>query len=447
MLTIGLMTGNSLDAVDAVLTEFTGNKIIDVAGISIPYSKTLRKQLIALNQEIITAHSNMTKVSKTPLFRDALATYTKLLIRAVEKLLKQSKTPRENIAAIGISGQSIGIHNPPSLAGKKEPFTTQIFDAATLAKATNIPVVYDVRSDDIFDGGEGAPLAPMHNLHLSYTLTSQGKYPVCFINGGNTGNIAVITQGKSIRRHIIGFDCGAFNHYVDHLSMAFYNKPCDLDGMYGIHGDINPILLKRLYQCSALTSDGKNFYDLVPPKSSGPHLYNMLDELVDYPLCREDILRTVEYFSAYNVFLSLQFVPKDFDFPKYFLLFGGGWRNPIIFRDFQNILHGRGIILPEHQKTVKAILERMRGQKLEVSFSDDFGFNGQYMEARIMADMAYCYLKHMPFTKPEITGCKHGVVSGILCKPGENIRRRGRGFTFSRASKGWTKQASAIWQA
>lgn len=445
MLTIGIMTGNSLDAVDAVLTNFTGNKIIDIIGVSIPFPKSLKNQLLSLNQEILASHSNISKISKSPLFKTTLDSYTTLLVRAVEKLLKRSKTPRSSISAIGISGQSIGAHNPPSLAGSKEPFTTQIFDAATLAKATNIPVVYDVRSDDIFDGGEGAPLAPVHNLHLSYALTSQGKYPVCFINGGNTANIAVITQGKSIRRHVIGFDCGAFNHYIDRLSFAFYRKSCDLDGLLGMQGNINPLLLEKLYHHAALTADHKNYYDLIPPKSSGPHLYNMLDDLLNYPLQKVDILRTVEYFSAYTVFLSLQFIPNDFDFPKYFLLFGGGWRNPVIYQDFQNLLHGRGIILPEHQKIFKSILTRLRGQKISVGFSDDFGFNGQYMEARIMADMAYCYLKNMPFTKPEITGCKHGVVSGILCKPGENTRRRGRGFTFSRAAKGWSKQSKVIW--
>ena len=212
-----------------------------------------------------------------------------------------------------------------------------------------------------------------------------------------------------------------------------------------MQGNINPLLLEKLYHHAALTADHKNYYDLIPPKSSGPHLYNMLDDLLNYPLQKVDILRTVEYFSAYTVFLSLQFIPNDFDFPKYFLLFGGGWRNPVIYQDFQNLLHGRGIILPEHQKILKSILTRLRGQKISVGFSDDFGFNGQYMEARIMADMAYCYLKNMPFTKPEITGCKHGVVSGILCKPGENTRRRGRGFTFSRAAKGWSKQSKVIW--
>lgn len=439
MITIGIMTGNSLDGVDAVLTDFSGSKITDIAGVTLLYTKTLRKHLQKLNEEIINANSSMVKIARTELFNETLNEYTTLLIKAVEKLLKQSKVKREDVAAIGLSGQSVGVHNPPSLAHGKEPFTTQMFDAARIAKETNIAVVYDVRSDDIFNGGEGAPLAPVHNLHLSYSLTSEGKYPVCFINGGNTANIAVITQGNSIRRHIIGFDCGAFNHYIDRLSEAFFNKPCDMDGVYGVRGNINIVLLEKLYERAAVTPDGSNFYELMPPKSSGPHLYNMLEELIDYPLRKEDVLRTVEYFSAYSVFLSLRFIPDDLDFPKYFMLFGGGWKNPIIYRDFQNIIHGRGVILEKHQEIARRILNRLRGQKFAIGLSDDFGISSKYMEARIMADMAFCFLNHIPFTKPEITGCKNGVVSGIICKPKENLRRRGRGFTFSRAAKGWSK--------
>jgi len=445
MITIGIMTGNSLDAVDAVLTDFSGSKITDMSGVTLPYTKVLRKHLEELNEEIIKAHSNMVKISKTALFRETLDEYTTLLIKAVEKLLKQSKMKSEAVAAIGISGQSLGVHNPPSLAQGKEPFTTQIFDAARLAKETNIAVVYDVRSDDIFDGGEGAPLAPVHNLHLSYSLTSEGKYPVCFINGGNTANIAVITQGSSIRRNIIGFDCGAFNHYVDRLSEAFFKKPCDKDGAYGMRGNINTVLLEKLYERAAITPDGANFYELMPPKSSGPHLYTMLEELKKYPILKEDVLRTVEYFSAYTVFLSLRFIPDNLDFPKYFMLFGGGWKNPIIYHDFLNIIHGRGVILSEHQKIAKHILDKLRGKKFSIGLSDDFGISGKYMEARIMADIAYCFLTHIPFTKPEITGCQNGVVSGIICKPNENLRRRGRGFTFSRAAKGWSKAKEVIW--
>ena len=61
-----------------------------------------------------------------------------------------------------------------------------------------------------------------------------------------------------------------------------------------------------------------------------------------------------------------------------------------------------------------------------------------------MADIAYCFLTKTPFTKPEITGCKKSSIAGIICYPKENLRRRGRGYTFSRAAKGWSKQSKPI---
>lgn len=223
------------------------------------------------------------------------------------------------------------------------------------------------------------------------------------------------------------------------LAKAFYGADFDEDGKLAAGGHINSMLLKDLYDEAAVTADGDNFLDIVPPKSSGPHLYRMTERLKNYPLAEQDILRTVEYFAAYTVFMGLRFLPKELDFPRYFLMFGGGWRNPLIYRDFISLLTGRGLLLPEHIAAAENIRKRFRGEKFFAAMLDDYGISGQYTEARIMADMARCFLEGKKFTAPEITGCRKGAVCGILCKPGENTRRRGRGFTFSRAAKGWQK--------
>lgn len=209
MITIGIMTGNSLDAADVVMTEFSGaGSIHDIAGVSVPYPAALRQDMLDLREEIIALGSDMDKAAKLPKFRPALKTYTELLAGAVEELLAKSGVPRENVAAIGLHGQSTGEHNPPSSAGGGEPFTTQMFDAAGLAKKAGIPVVYDFRSDDIFNGGEGAPLAPVHNLHLSYALSKRGMFPVCFINGGNTANLALVSSGATLRKKSAAMTAG-----------------------------------------------------------------------------------------------------------------------------------------------------------------------------------------------------------------------------------------------
>ncbi len=440
MITVGVMTGNSLDGVDAVMTDFSDKgDIRDIDAISIPYPPKLRQNMLELRHIVTDLHSDMTKVAKLPLFKNALSEYTDLVALTVNKLIEKSEIEKSQIAAIGLHGQSCGEHNPPSLAHGSEPFTTQIFDAPSLAKKIGLPVIYDFRSDDIFNGGEGAPLAPMHNLHLSYTLARRGMFPICFINGGNSANIAVITSGDTLHKKILGFDCGPFNHYVDFLARAFFDKDFDENGKLALEGHINSMLLNDLYNEAALTSNGDNYFDILPPKSSGPHLYCMEERLKNYPLAEVDILRTVEYFAAYIVFLSLRFIPEKLDFPRYFLMFGGGWKNPLIYRDFISLLTGRGLVLPQHAQFAETIRQRLRGEKFYASLTDDYSINGQYMEARIMADMARCFLLKKKFTAPEITGCKKASVCGIICLPNENTRRKGRGFVYSRAAKGWSK--------
>lgn len=437
MITIGVMTGNSLDAVDAVMTKFEDDSIIDICGMSVPYSAELKNNMLKLRDEIYKNDSCMEKVCKLPLFERTLDEYTDLVIDCVKKLIKKSGVYEGEIKAIGWHGQSIGAHNPPSIAGETEAFTTQIFNPIKLANAIGIDVIYDFRSDDIFCGGEGAPLAPIHNLHLSKSLKLIGKYPVAFINAGNTANIAVIADDKDGIQKVIGFDCGAFNHYIDEYCRDMFNVDFDENGRIGTKGRINEQLLADLYENSAKTNDGRNFYEIVPPKSSGPHLYNMIDKLKEYDLLKEDVVRTLEYFSAYSVFLSLRFIAENFDFPKYILTFGGGWNNNLIYKDFKNLLKGKGVILEKHKKYFDDILSRIKKAKTVALPSEDVEISGKYMEARIMADLAYCYLTKQKYTMPEVSGCKHSIQCGIICYPFQNLNRYGRGITYSRASKGW----------
>lgn len=438
MITIGVDYEDNFDVIRAVMTEFQGSQIKDVAGVNLPCSGVFKNKIKKLCKEVDKVALDMTQVSKTELFKEVLEDYTKLVIKVVKAVLEKSQKNSEEIAAIGLSGLTIGEHCPPSLAGQLEPCTTQIFNPAKIAKVLQIPVIYDVCSDDVFDGGEGAPLAPMHYQHLCAKLTKLGMFPVCFISGKSTAHVSIITQSNdSILRKVVGFDCGAFTYYIKALGFK-KDEVIKNNNYFPNGGEINSQLLQDLYNEAAVISKEKlNFYDLIPPKAASQSLYKMVNKLKKYPLPKEDVLRTLEYFSAYTTFLSLRFIPDDFDFPRHFILFGEGWQDPIIYRDFQNLLHGRGFILPQHQLYAKYILERMIGTRFSMGFSEDFGIDGEYMGTRVLADIAYCYLTGQKFTKPEITGCQEGSVAGIICYPNENTRRRGRGFTYSRAAKGW----------
>lgn len=421
----GIMTGNSLDAVDVVLTRFDGSSIKDVCGHSkaIPAEiadgfRRLKAFLAENGGDVESFYAENRRE-----FESLHRAYIRLTAETVKEMLIRNNVSPRQVDAVGFHGQTC-YHLPPSVAAAgQEPNTLQVGSGQMLSDLLQIPVVYDFRSDDVMNGGEGAPLAPVHNRHLAEDLREKGIFPAVFCNGGNTGNVAVVFDDK-----VTGWDCGPFNHFADMLTRTEKNEACDYDGKYGRSGKTDYKLLEELFNKSVQTGDGENFILKNPPKSSDPVWYKMTSGLADKRLPFEDRLRTAEFFSAYIMVYSLVFLPIKT--PDYFLIFGGGWNNPLIRSDFEDLLHGKAGVLPQH----KEIFAAAANGKAVVDWSDKFGYNGKYMEARIFADMAKCRLTGEPFSVPLTTGCKSPTVGGIIAVP------NGRdGRLWSRAAKGWGK--------
>ena len=117
-----------------------------------------------------------------------------------------------------------------------------------------------------------------------------------------------------------------------------------------------------------------------------------------YPIIQNisffDRIRTAEFFSAYIMVYNLKFISPDITTPKYFITFGGGWKNPIVLNDFKNLLTGKVEVLPEH----KTIFESIYNKEIIFNNSDSYGYSAQFMEARIFADMAYCLDNNIAYT-------------------------------------------------
>lgn len=433
---IGIMTGNSLDAVDVVLSEFNGTHITDICGLSrdIPSSLSERfrrfKKIMAQTDCDIASYA----AQKENNFRSLHDDYIHLVAQTVNRLLTENSINPQSVDAIGFHGQTCG-HRPPSIAQSKDPkqiYTLQIGSGQMLADLTGIPVVYDFRSDDIMNLGEGAPLAPIHNQHIAQDLISKQIFPVAFLNAGNTGNLALISQNINTDKNIVmGWDTGPFNHFVDTLMQNEKNLPCDFNGQTGKSGKINYALLHKLFERSVITNSHKNFITMLPPKSSDPAWYVLIPELRDKSISLEDRVRTTEFFSAYIMAYNFSFIPQDVKKPQYFLLFGGGWKNPVILEDFTALIHGNAKVLPIHQK----IFSDIANPKAIIKWSDEYGYNGKYMEARIFADMAKCFLTKEPFSYPETTGCIRPTVGGIMALPHGQDNR-----LWSRAAPGWATE-------
>lgn len=424
---IGIMTGNSLDAVDVVITDFSDD-IKDICAHSIPIPQHIADSFRILKNDIKSANGDIVKVYNNDKikFLSLHDEYIKIVAQTVNQTIKKANLKKEDIKAIGFHGQTC-YHNPPSI-NTDNPNTLQIGSGQMLADITGIPVAYDFRSDDIMNGGEGAPLAPIHNQHLALSLKEKGVFPLVFLNAGNTGNLSVISNDKSGNIKTYGWDTGPFNHFIDHLARNEKNTSCDFDGKFGQQGNINYDLLRNLFEKAVVCSDNSNFITKLPPKSSDPAWYKILPELNDKNISFFDRIRTAEFFSAYIMVYNLKFISPDITTPKYFITFGGGWKNPIVLNDFKNLLTGKVEVLPEH----KTIFESIHNKEIIFNNSDSYGYSAQFMEARIFADMAYCLDNNIAYSTPETTGCKTPTVCGIFAYPNGKDTR-----LWSRASYGW----------
>lgn len=441
---IGVNTGNSLDAADVVLTKFgADDSIADIDALSSPMPAELGDRLRLFRAAVVDSFGDMDDAFRCYAQRAAelklpeetfdklVSDYTHYVAGAVNELLQRCTKNGTAVDLIGFHGQTCA-HQPPSIAKEAgTAYTLQIGDGQQLANETGIPVVYDFRSDDLMNGGEAAPLAPMHHQHLAHHLKELDKFPIAFCNAGNTGNFSVITDHPEKGVVLLGWDAGPFNDYPDKLMQLQRSESCDLDGVIGKNGKVNLDLLRVLFEKGAVTDHGENYLLQPPPKSSDPQWYRLLPELMgDAPvggitLSFEDRVRTAEYFAAYVYFYSLHWIPREMQIPTCFALCGGGWNNPLSRGHFEQLLNGNfedSPVLPEHKELFDDVLKRLRtnGKGIEIAMADEFGFSGQFMEARLFADAAVCRIKCEAFSLPGTTGCKSPTVLGILRFPQSN---------------------------
>ncbi len=422
-LIIGVMTGNSMDAVDVVMTRFGADKMEDVAGLSVPYSAEQKRRIDGLRQKVITQKISAEQLVHDDEFLRIHEEYVGGVAAAVNQLCEKYKIAKSQITAIGFHGKTLD-HFPPSVAQKKgeNPYTTQMGSAQRLADLTGIPVINDFRSALIQNGFEGAPLAAPHNARIA-KIEGDG----CYFNAGNTSNLAWVYKHQAQ----ISWDAGPFNEYVDNFMLRYTGATMDLDGRYGKKGKLLPELLQKLFDY------GRDYYEMQPPKSGDPAYYGTekifaeIEKTYGVPhrstqlFC--DILHTLEYFSGYLAAYAVAQTPERILMTPQFILFGGGWKNPLCSAGFQNVINGKGYVLPEHQNLFAALRKRLGECQIKYSAY------GNFMEARLMADLADHFITGQTWPLPELQGKK--MVLGKIRRPQEQKVDD----YLSAAARGWQK--------
>ena len=359
---IGLMSGTSLDAIDAVLVEFTATAMQVHATYSHPWPVTLRETLLTFSQN-----------TKEPSTLHEIATLDKmageLFAEAVFGLLENSQISAKQITAIGSPGQTL-YHHPTG----PHPCTWQIGDPNIIAQKTGIVTVADFRRRDMAAGGQGAPLAPA--FHNALMRSSQENRII--LNIGGIANITILPADEN--QAVIGFDTGPGNALLDAHAYQQQHLSIDECGAFAASGQVQQSLL------NALLADP--YFAHPAPKTTGRDYFN-LDWLSYHTLglsfYPEDIQATLSQLTVTSVAQAV--LPYK---PQRLLVCGGGVHNPLLMEGLTKQL------------------------ACAVESTTVIGVDPDWVEAVCFAWLAQRRLDKQPGNLPSVTGANQAVVLGSI---------------------------------
>ena len=272
---LGMMSGTSMDAIDASLVDFGVTPLRIVASSATAFDPALKRRIAAL-----VDGADRVALDELGQVDVALA---RAFAAAANQLLRTSGVGAGAVTAIGSHGQTIR-HRPDLPV----PFTLQIGDPSTLAEATGITVVADFRRRDVAAGGQGAPLLPVFHDQVFRSATEDRA----IVNLGGIGNVTVLTRGSAVT----GFDTGPGNRLLDAWIAQHRGLDYDADGAWAATGVCDAGLLQWLLN--------EPYLALPPPKSTGRELFNLswLDGRLGTVARRpQDVQATLSEFTAASV--------------------------------------------------------------------------------------------------------------------------------------------------
>ena len=355
---IGLMSGTSLDGVDAVLAAARGRQFRLLAGVHLAYPARLRSRLLALQQ------SAGDELHRAALLANELSD---LYAGAVRRLLARAGVGARAVAAIGCHGQTVR-HRP------SDGYTLQLVNGARLAERSGITVVCDFRSRDVAAGGEGAPLAPAFHR----TLFETARCSRVIVNVGGIANLTSLPA----RGTVTGFDCGPGNCLLDAWIMKRRGRRYDRNGAWAARGTVIPQLLKKLL--------AHPFLRRRPPKSTGRDEFSLrwLERALAGSERPVDVQATLTELTAVTIARAMRRYCAGAH--EVFVCGGGAYNRALLAR-----LAG---LLPGKRVATTAAL----------------GIEPEHVEALAFAWLAREALKCRPGNLPAVTGARGPRVLGAI---------------------------------
>lgn len=375
---IGLMSGTSMDGIDIALVDSDGESRIERGPSAfMPYSDGFRARLKAA---LVDARA-ITERQQRPwglaqLERDL----TWLHAVALHDFLYQNDLMPHDIDVVGFHGQTV-LHRP------QVKLTVQLGDGELLASETGIPIVYDMRAEDMQHGGEGAPLIPAYHASLAQSLSGKLKLPAVFVNIGGISNLTYVGPNGSI----VAYDCGPGNMLIDQWMELNGRGSFDTGGDIAMSGEINREIADRYLENPFFKANRRSSLDRsdFPPLKKGE-------------LTLTDGARTLAYVSAASIMRSAEHLPST---PQTYIISGGGRLNKSIMTELSALAAGQGATVID---------------------ADKIGLNGDSMEAEAWGFLAVRSQKGLPLTYPTTTGCVNPVSGGVLAMPKNKIGGKSR---------------------
>jgi anhydro-N-acetylmuramic acid kinase len=355
---IGLMSGTSLDGVDAAMIETDGEALVRPGpGLTLAYDSETRS---LLRTALEIAQGQARGAAMPAAIAQAEARLTEIHAQAVQALVQ--KAGKADL--IGFHGQTI-LHRP------EQGWTWQIGDGALLAQLTGTPVIHDFRSADVAAGGQGAPLMPLY--HAALASASALPKPLVVVNVGGVGNVTYI-DGELV----LAFDTGPGNAPLDDWMLRHTGAALDADGALAKAGRIDPDALAEML--------GHPYFDRVPPKS--------LDRM-DFGsaavegLSAADGAATLAAFTAASIARAAEHFPHV---PRTWIICGGGRHNDFLMDQLRLRLDGN------------------------VLKAEGARWDGDALEAEGFAYLAMRSLRGLPLSLPTTTGVPRPLTGGVLHK-------------------------------
>ncbi len=382
---VGLMSGTSLDGVDAVLTRLDGSGeeiAFEILGFDhTPWPDALR-QVILANSTL--AHSTVFDISQLNV-RLAHA-----YAESVERVAAAAGYAVSDLDLVGVHGQTIHHAPYPTDCGGKEIMSTlQVGDPSVLANLLQVPVAGDFRMADMALGGQGAPLVP----YFDYVCFRHERETRGLLNLGGIANITILPAGAG-RSNVFAFDTGPGNMVIDALSSMLFDEPYDDEGRRAARGRTDDAVL------AALLEDA--YFLRKPPKSTGREYFgaSFAEQLAQQ--CRDamnhpdsdDILATGTMLTVLSVYQAYaRFVRKAHALDA-LIVSGGGVRNRCLMDRLAHVF-----------------------SPIPVRAIETYGVPSEAKEALCFAVLAHEAINEAKTNLPSVTGASRSTTLGKLCIP------------------------------